>query len=163
MTAEIRELRPGEEALAAAALLELRPHFGDARTLAERAAAMRAGGYRIAAVFEPGEREAAAAAGFRVAENLPWGRHLYVDDLSTRAAGRRRGHGALLMRWLAETARAEGCEQLHLDSAVGPEREAAHRLYFNERMRISADHFQKSAVSSPVTTAKTSTTASTDS
>lgn len=143
MEAEIRELPAGEEALAASALLELRPQFGDAAALAERAAALRAGGYRIVAVFEPGEREAAAAAGFRVHENLPWGRHLYVDDLSTRAASRGRGHGALLMGWLTDRAREEGCAELHLDSGVIPERESAHRLYFGARMRISAYHFSR--------------------
>ena len=143
MDAEIRELQPGEEALAAAALLELRPHLGDPAALAERAAAQRARGYRIVAVFESGEREAAAAAGFRVSENLAWGRHLYVDDLSTRSACRGRGHGALLMRWLAEQARRDGCAELHLDSGVGPERESAHRLYFGERMRIASYHFTR--------------------
>lgn len=143
MNADIRELHAGEEALAAAALLELRPHFGDPERLAERAASQRAGGYRIVAVFEPGEREAAAAAGFRVSENLAWGRHLYVDDLSTLPATRGRGHGARLMRWLAEQARREGCAELHLDSGVGPERASAHRLYFGERMRIAAYHFTR--------------------
>jgi GNAT superfamily N-acetyltransferase len=140
---EIRELAPGEEALAAAALLELRPHLGDAAALAERAAAQRAAGYRIAAAFEPGEAEAAAAAGFRIAENLAWGRHMYVDDLSTRAGHRGRGHGAALMSWLTETARAEGCGELHLDSGVGPERESAHRLYFGARLRIASYHFTR--------------------
>jgi len=141
--AEIRELQPGEAALAAAALLELRPAFGDEATLAGRAEAQRAGGYRIVAVFEPGERVAAAAAGFRVSENLPWGRHLYVDDLSTRARSRGKGHGARLMSWLTEAARREGCAELHLDSGVVPERESAHRLYFGHRMRISAYHFSR--------------------
>jgi GNAT superfamily N-acetyltransferase len=142
-TAQVRELEPGEAALAAAALLELRPRLGGPAALAERAEEQRAAGYRIVASFEPGEREAAAAAGFRVAENLAWGRHLYVDDLSTRAAFRGRGHGAALMRWLTELARREGCRELHLDSGVGPERESAHRLYFGARMRIASYHFTR--------------------
>jgi GNAT superfamily N-acetyltransferase len=140
---EIRELEAGEEALAAAALAELRPHVGDAAAMAARTAEQRAEGYRIAAVFEPGEREAAAAAGFRVHRNTAWGRHLYVDDLSTRAAHRGRGHGAALMDWLIDTARAEGCASIHLDSGVGPDRESAHRLYFGSRLRISSYHFER--------------------
>jgi hypothetical protein len=47
------------------------------------------------------------------------------------------------MRWLAETARAEGCGELHLDSGVQPERESAHRLYFGERLRIASFHFSR--------------------
>ena len=140
---EIRELQAGEEALAAAALVELRPHVGDAAAMAARTAEQRAEGYRIVAAFEPGDREAAAAAGFRIQRNTAWGRHLYVDDLSTRAAHRGRGHGAALMDWLIETARAEGCGELHLDSGLGPERESAHRLYFGSRLRISSYHFSR--------------------
>lgn len=140
---EIRELGPGETAVAAAALLELRPHLGSVEAVAERADAQRAAGYRIAAAIEPGATEAAAAAGFRIHENLAWGRHLYVDDLSTRAASRGRGHGAALMDWLIECARREGCGELHLDSGVGPERESAHRLYLGSRLRIASYHFTR--------------------
>jgi GNAT superfamily N-acetyltransferase len=140
---EIRELGPGESAVAAAALLELRPHLGSAEAVAGRADAQRAAGYRIAVAVEAGETEAAAAAGFRIHENLAWGRHLYVDDLSTRAASRGRGHGAALMEWLVECARREGCGELHLDSGVGPERESAHRLYFGSRLRIASYHFTR--------------------
>src|SRR5687767_1980593 len=96
--AEVRELAEGETALAAAALLALRPHVGDAAAMVARVDAQRADGYRVVASFEPGEREAAAAAGFRVGENLAWGRHLYVDDLSTLPERRGGGHGAALMR-----------------------------------------------------------------
>src|SRR5689334_6340451 len=92
----VRELADGEEGLAGAALLELRTHFGEAAAVAERAREQRAGGYRLVAAFEPGEEQAAAVAGFRIHSNLAWGRHLYVDDLSTRASHRGRGHGAAL-------------------------------------------------------------------
>jgi GNAT superfamily N-acetyltransferase len=55
---------------------------------------------------------------------------------------RRRGHAARLLAWCAEEARRMGCDVLELDSAVGPEREDAHRLYFNQGLRISAFHFE---------------------
>ena len=140
---EIRELGPGEAAVASAALLALRPHLGSEEAVAERAEAQRAEGYRIAVAIEPGEAAAPAAAGFRIQENLAWGRHLYVDDLSTLPAARGRGHGAALMEWLIDRARREGCGELHLDSGVGPERESAHRLYFGSRLRIASYHFTR--------------------
>src|SRR3954454_4683513 len=139
---EIRELPEDETHRAARALLELRPQRGPAAALIAQADAQRAAGYRLVGSFEDGEEEAAAVAGFRVQENLAWGRHLYVDDLSTRADRRGRGHGGALMRWLAKEACRTGCEQLHLDSGVGPDREDAHRLYFNAGLRISSYHFQ---------------------
>jgi GNAT superfamily N-acetyltransferase len=140
---EIREIAEGETHRAARALLELRPQRAPAETLAALADGQRAAGYRLVGSFEPGEADAAAVAGFRVQQNLAWGRHLYVDDLVTRAACRGRGHGAALMRWLAVEACRAGCEQLHLDSGVGAEREDAHRLYFNAGLRISSYHFQR--------------------
>src|SRR6478609_645000 len=138
MTFQISELGPGEAGMAAAALLALRPHFGDAEAVAARAEEQRAEGYRLAAVLVPGEPDAPAVAGFRIARNLAWGRHLYVDDLSTLPEARGHGYGAALMDWLIERARSEGCAELHLDSGVGPERESAHRLYFGSRLRIAS-------------------------
>src|SRR3954447_5776181 len=140
---EIRELPEAETHRAARALLELRPQRAPAEALVALADAQRAAGYRLGGSCEPGEDDAAAVAGFRVQENLAWGRHLYVDDLVTRADRRGRGHGAALMRWLAKEACRAGCEQLHLDSGVGPDREDAHRLYFNAGLRISSYHFQR--------------------
>jgi GNAT superfamily N-acetyltransferase len=103
----------------------------------------RAEGYRLVAAFEEGEEEAAAVAGFRIGHLLAWGRFLYVDDLSTRAVARRRGHGRALLEWLAEEARRLECEQLHLDSGARPDRVDAHRLYFNVGLAITAHHFAR--------------------
>jgi GNAT superfamily N-acetyltransferase len=140
---EIHELSAGETQRAARALLELRPHRAPAEALVVAADAQRAAGYRVAGSFEEGEDDAAAVAGFRITENLAWGRHLYVDDLSTRADRRGRGHGGALMRWLAREACRAGCGELHLDSGVGPDREDAHRLYFNSGLRIASYHFAR--------------------
>jgi GNAT superfamily N-acetyltransferase len=140
---EIREIAAGETHRAARALLELRSHRAPAETLVAAADAQRAAGYRLAGSFEEGEDDAAAVAGFRIAENLAWGRHLYVDDLTTCADRRGRGHGGALMRWLALEACRAGCGELHLDSGVGPDREDAHRLYFNSGLRIASYHFQR--------------------
>jgi len=139
----IRELAEGETHHAALALLELRPHRGPAAALVAQADAQRAAGYRIVASFEEGEDDAAGVAGFRLAENLAWGRHLYVDDLVTRADRRGRGHGGALMRWVAREACRAGCDELHLDSGVGADRQDAHRLYFNSGLRIASYHFQR--------------------
>jgi GNAT superfamily N-acetyltransferase len=98
-------------------------------------------GYRLVAAFEEAD-EAVAVAGFRVLHNLAWGtRALYVDDLSTHPDARRRGHAGAILGWLRAEARRLGCDELHLDSGVGSERLDAHRLYFNDGMRIVSYHF----------------------
>ena len=86
---------------------------------------------------------AAAVAGFRIAENTAWGRFLYVDDLVTRADMRGRGHADAVMAWVEAEAERQGCDELHLDSGVGPEREDAHRFYFRHGMRITSYHFAR--------------------
>lgn len=117
-------------------VVELRPHLDEAAFLA-RAIRQQAQGWRLAMLEL--EREVRAVAGFRVQENLAWGRFLYVDDLVTRAADRSRGLGAALLDWLSQLARAEGCVQLHLDSGV--QRLEAHRFYAARGMRLTSHHF----------------------
>jgi len=114
---EIRELAEGETHRAVLALLELRPHRGPAEALVAQADAQRAAGYRLVASFDEGEEDAAGVAGFRLAENLAWGRHLYVDDLVTRAERRGRGMGCVPIRSFQSTlfnataSDASGCEK----------------------------------------------------
>jgi GNAT superfamily N-acetyltransferase len=139
----VRELLSDETDRAAAALLELRPQFKTPEAIAARVEEQRADGYRIVASFEDGAEHAACAAGFRVGSNLPWGRHIYVDDLVTRPALRGRGHADAVMNWLLAEAKRLSCEQVHLDSAVVAERQDAHRFYFNHGFRISGYHFQR--------------------
>lgn len=126
-----------EEIRACARVLrELRERL-DEDEIARRAAAQMAEGYRLAYVEADGV--VAAVAGFRVANNLAWGRHLYVDDLVTSAACRSRGLGGALLRALADYARSNGCAELHLDSGV--HRDRAHRFYFSQGLCVKSFHF----------------------
>ena len=138
----IRELGPEETALVHEAMQALRPHVGDAAAFSEHVNRLeRPEGYRLVASFADGDAQAAAVAGFRITHHLAWGLALYCDDLSTRPEHRNQGHAGRLLDWLVAEARQAGCDELHLDSGVGPDRTAAHRLYFNKGMRISAHHF----------------------
>jgi len=116
---------------------QLRPHLAAGEFLA-RVRAQEAGGYRLAYV-EAGGRPVAVA-GFRTLENLVSGRILYVDDLVTLDTERSQGHGARLLGWLVERARAEGCRRLELDSGV--QRKDAHRFYQREGLALTAHHFE---------------------
>jgi hypothetical protein len=49
------------------------------------------------------------------------------------------------MDWMIDEAKRLYCDELHLDSGVGPDRADAHRLYLNKRMRISSHHFSRQA------------------
>lgn len=119
-----------------AVMSQLRPHI-PAEQFVARVRSQMQDGYQLLAA--PVEGRVAAVAGFRISQNLAWGRFLYVDDLVTDSAQRSKGYGELLMRWLIERAQAERLDELHLDSGV--QRFDAHRFYLTQRMKISSHHF----------------------
>lgn len=115
---------------------ELRPHIAEEQFL-PRVRSQESTGYRLAYLLEA--NGVVAVAGFRLGDNLAWGRFLYVDDLVTLSAYRSKGHGAQLLSWLKEKAGSEGCEQMHLDSGI--QRKEAHRFYEREGMTMTSLHF----------------------
>jgi GNAT superfamily N-acetyltransferase len=135
MNIRIAETDP-EIAACYAVMRALRPHIAEAEFVA-RVRRQERTGYRLAFVEEAGGP--VAVAGFRVGENLAWGRHLYVDDLVTLPAFRSRGYGAGLLAWLRQTAANEGCRQMHLESGI--QRVDAHRFYEREGMTMTSFHF----------------------
>jgi ribosomal protein S18 acetylase RimI-like enzyme len=140
----IREVLPPDTGRAFKAMRALRPQLEDEAAFVRRVdEVQRPEGYRLVGAFEEGSPDALAVAGFRVCHSISWGRFLYVDDLSTLPEARRRGHGRRLLDWLVDEGQRLRCEQLHLDSGVGPDRVEAHRLYFNAGLVISAHHFAR--------------------
>lgn len=115
---------------------ELRPHVVECHFVS-RVRSQEKSGYRLA-MGEHGSR-IVAVAGFRIGENLAWGRFLYVDDLITSREHRSKGYGAEFLSWLRNYAAKEGCHQLHLDSGI--HREDAHRFYEREGMSKGGFHF----------------------
>ncbi len=137
----IRVAETDEEIRACHAVMrQLRPHHDDREAFLARVRLQQTEGYRLAALTDA-TGTVAAVAGYRIGENLAWGRYLYVDDLVTDDARRSAGHGGRLLAWLAATARAAGCDELHLDSGV--QRFAAHRFYLEHRMDITSHHFRQ--------------------
>ncbi len=138
----IVELLPPDTGRAFEAMRELRPGLTSRDEFVTRVdRVQRPAGYRLVAAVPGDDGPALAVAGFRVGENLAWGRHLYVDDLSTLPAARQQGHGRALLDWLHDEATRRNCDQVHLDSGVGANRLSAHRLYLNAGFRISSHHF----------------------
>jgi GNAT superfamily N-acetyltransferase len=140
---EVRELGPDETGRAFEAMRLLRQQLGDRDEFVEIVnERQRPEGYRIVAALPADGGPAAAVAGFRAMHNLAEGFHLYVDDLATLPKARRQGLAGRLMDWMREEAQLRGCASFQLDSAVGPERTDAHRLYFNKGLAVVAFHFQ---------------------
>lgn len=137
----VAELHDDTVELAFPAMKELRPHLADVAEFRERVREQRAENYRIVGSFDR-DGAVVAVAGFRVLNNLVSGRMLYVDDLSTLPAVRRKGHASALLTWLDKEARRLHCAEVHLDSAT--HRHPAHRRYLASGFDITAFHFSKS-------------------
>ncbi len=115
---------------------QLRPKYSEA-AFVERVKLQTPGGYQLAFLEVAGTVH--AVAGYRVSENLAWGRFLYVDDLVSGEEVRGQGFAGKLIDWLIDRGRAAGCKELHLDSGV--QRFNAHRFYLGKGMNITSHHF----------------------
>ncbi len=120
-----------------AVMAQLRPHVPLDGFVA-RVRRMQGRGFHLAFLAAGGEVR--AVGGYRIPDQLVSGRVLYLDDLVTDDTQRSSGHGAELLAWLQEHARAEGCEYLELDSGV--HRAGAHRFYCRHGLSIIAYHFR---------------------
>ncbi|MHB1608866.1 GNAT family N-acetyltransferase [Acidiferrobacter thiooxydans] len=118
-------------------MAQLRPHLATEDEFVDRWRRQVAGGYRLLALLE-GSR-VIALAGFRVQENLVYGRFLYVDDLVTDGALRGRGHGEHLMARLKREACILGCGRLVLDTPLG--NSLGHRFYFRNGLLATSLRF----------------------
>ncbi|MGM8851742.1 GNAT family N-acetyltransferase [Salinicola halophyticus] len=116
---------------------ELRPHLDAPQTFVSQIMRQMAMGYRLLAVWE--ENRVVGLAGYRLTENLLYGRFVYVDDLVVRAAGRRHGLGARLIAAVREQARAMSCRHLVLDTGLGMA--LAQRFYFRQGLLSRGMHF----------------------
>ncbi|QUJ69795.1 GNAT family N-acetyltransferase (plasmid) [Photobacterium sp. GJ3] len=117
-------------------LLQLRPQYNSASLLAQITQQM-AQGYQV--IYVKSAEQVMGVAGFVVTEKLAWGKAIYVDDLVTDQQHRSKGVGECLLQWLKDYGRAQGCQQLHLDSGV--QRFPAHRFYLREGFHIASHHF----------------------
>jgi GNAT superfamily N-acetyltransferase len=140
MSGVVRELDDESAALAYPAMKVLRPGLQGPADFVERVRRQRQYGYRLVGSCDA-DGSVVAVAGFWCAENLAFGRFVYVDDLSTLASARRQGHAGTLLRWVDAEARRLGCAHVHLDSAT--HRHDAHRLYLSSGYGIMAFHFLK--------------------
>lgn len=136
---ELAEIPPGDARLGE--VLEVMRALRDSRTRADLERLYAEGhersGYRIVALFDAGRCH--AVAGFRVMTSFAHGRFLYIDDLVTLERWRSRRYGERIEEHLRGIARAEGCEQVRLDSGVT--RRRAHRFYFRRGYAIESFNF----------------------
>ena len=96
------------------------------KTFEERLARAAAQGYVVLGAFEGDQM--VGALGYRITDDLCWGRTLFIDDLIVDPAARSSGVGRALMDE-AKTIAATDCDHIRLCSGLS--RHDAHRFYEN--------------------------------
>lgn len=117
-------------------MLQLRPTYSEADFLQQVEKQLKKN-FHLAYLQEG--NTVCSVAGYRYAENLAWGKFLYVDDLITDSEQRSRGYGKDLLDWLVGQAKDKLCSQVHLDSGI--QRMDAHRFYQREGFVHTGHHY----------------------
>lgn len=119
---------------------QLRPHLQSETDMVARIQRMRqSDGYRLLAAERGGQ--VLALAGYRIQENLIYGRFLYVDDLITLDTARSARLGARLLDEAKAIARSQHCNRLVLDTGLA--NCLAQRFYFRQGLLSTALHFSE--------------------
>lgn len=116
---------------------ELRPHLTDISAFAAQVRRQAGQHYHLLAAWQ-GE-QLMGLAGYRLQENLIYGKFLYVDDLVVSTEARGQGIGGRLIERLRAEANAQGCAHFVLDTGLG--NALAQRFYFQQGLLAKGMHF----------------------
>ena len=97
-------------------------------------------GYHCAGAFDE-TGKLVGISGFWVMLRFWNGQNVDIDNVVVDEAGRGRGVGKLLMEWIENWAREQGCEMAVLDAFA--HNSDAHRFYYREGYIIRGFHFTK--------------------
>lgn len=115
---------------------DLRPHISE-ESYGDIMMKMIGDGYHLLYIEDAGK--AVSFAGYVKGYKLHRGNYIYIDDLNTLPAHRKKGHAAQLMDEIEAIGKAENVNEIHLDSGV--HRHDAHRFYLSRKFIISSHHF----------------------
>ena len=123
-------------------MVELRPHLTDADSFLRQVLRQREEGYRLTAA-RYGD-QIVGLVGYRLQENLLYGRFVYVDDLVVLNRHRNDGIGARLLSVARAYAIKEKCGHFVLDT--GLHKALAQRFYFRQGLLTNSLGFHEALV-----------------
>lgn len=142
-TVTIAGIGEHDTALAIPALQVLWPRYSAEEMLTFIDSTLRPNGYNLVGITPHGSTHAASVLGYRLQHSLWLGKSFYIVDVATLPEWRGNGFADKLAEWSEAEALRLGCDAIHLDSGVGIDRSAAHRLYMRHHYRIACHHFSK--------------------
>jgi GNAT superfamily N-acetyltransferase len=122
-----------------AVMMALRPHLTDTDSFIRQVVRQREQGFRLSAAWCDGR--IVGVIGYRLQENLLYGRFVFVDDLVVHEAFRNDGVGAQLLSVARAYAREINCRYFVLDT--GLHMALAQRFYFRQGLLAHAMGFSE--------------------
>lgn len=116
---------------------QLRPHLGGAQDFIERVQRMRSDHYRLLAAWRG--THVLALGGYRLQENLVYGRFVYLDDLVTLDTERGQHWGARILHHVIGIAERAQCNGFVLDTGIA--NVGAQRFYARQGLANQATRF----------------------
>ncbi|MDD2760217.1 MAG: GNAT family N-acetyltransferase [Methylomonas sp.] len=118
----------------------LRPHLSNAEAFVAQVQRQAQAGYRLSGFRR--NRRWQGLIGFRLSENLMYGKFLYVDDLVVEPSSQNCGIGRNLIEYVRKYARTFDCANLVLDT--GLYMPYAQRFYYRQGLLAKGMHFVES-------------------
>ncbi|WP_202127715.1 GNAT family N-acetyltransferase [Clostridium sp. C8-1-8] len=121
----VRELKVREEFLQAFPVMKQLRNDLDEEKYLSLLEDMKEEGYKMFALYS--NETIVAVAGIIMLTNLYYGKHVWVNDLVTDEKQRSKNYGQILLDFISNWAKENGCEVVALSS--GLQRTEAHRFY----------------------------------
>ncbi len=113
---------------------QLRPQYASADEFSEKINQQIKNGYQLCAIQEGDDL--VCAAGFRFANSLAHGAHIFIEDLVTDENARGKGYAKQLLDGIIKIANEKKINSIVLDSGV--QRYNAHKFYIKNNFTIRA-------------------------
>jgi ribosomal protein S18 acetylase RimI-like enzyme len=134
----LRHIDNDQDCIACYAVMRvLRPHLDGQKTFVAQFRRQSQQGYRLLAAWLG--QQVVALAGYRLQENMMYGRFAYIDDLVVAPGTRSQGLGQQMIEAVREEAKRQRCDNLVLDTALA--NALAQRFYFRQGLLARGLHF----------------------
>ena len=134
----LRHIDNDQDCIACYAIMQaLRPHLDGQKAFVAQFRRQSQQGYRLLAAWLG--QQVVALAGYRLQENMLYGRFVYIDDLVVAPGTRSQGLGQQMIEAVREEAKRQRCDNLVLDTALA--NAFAQRFYFRQGLLARGLHF----------------------
>ncbi len=135
---QIRILEAEEYQLMLPFVTDLNPKI-DPKLLSDRLEEIKHPSYNVAGVFE--NEKLIAICGMLILTKIYTGKQMEIDSVAVDPSMRSKKIGNLMMQWVYDYAKDQGCTAVELNAYVTSSR--SHKFWFNEGFKVLGFHMQR--------------------